>query len=208
MGASELGWMIAGLGNPGARYAGTRHDLGFALVDRLAARAGAGFRRDGDAELAGPVRFVPSGPTVVLVRPMAYMNRSGRPIHRILEAFGVGMERTMVACDDVSLPFGRIRLRTSGSAGGHNGLRSVIEWIGDAFPRLRMGVGPRPEGRDLAEWVLERFEDCELGRVSDMLDRAEAIVTETVASGRVRPSTSDPETPSTEANGEARRAHD
>ena len=181
-------WIVAGLGNPGPRYAGTRHDLGFLLATRLADSLGLVFRRFPDAEIAGPAEI--EGGRLMIVRPQLYMNRSGRPLQRILAAVGLGPERMLVACDDVNLPLGRLRLRPSGSAGGHNGLRSIIACVGQGFPRLRMGVGGAPAGTDQSEWVLGPFEESERDAVSEMLERACGLVRDVVARDRVESLTS------------------
>lgn len=188
MGENGGDWIVAGLGNPGARHAGTRHDLGFLLTARLADSLGLSFRSFPDAEIAGPVEV--EGGRFMLVRPQLYMNRSGPPLQRILSAVGLGPERMLVACDDVNLPLGRLRLRPSGSAGGHNGLRSIIACVGEGFPRLRMGVGAAPAGTDQSEWVLATFEDSERDAVQDMLERACGLVRDVVARDRVEALTS------------------
>src|SRR5258706_9231347 len=139
------GWLVVGLGNPGRQYAGTRHDLGFMLVDRLARAAGLLLSKDEDAEISKPARLAADAP-FLLLKPMAYMNLSGPPVQRVMSRERVPAERVLVACDDVNLPLGKLRLRPSGSAGGHNGLRSLIETMGDGFPRLRLGVGREPPG--------------------------------------------------------------
>lgn len=168
-------WIVAGLGNPGREYAGTRHDLGFMLVGRLAESARAHFRREDGCEVAGPVSFG-GGETALLVMPQLYMNRSGLPLRAILAREGLEPARLLVACDDVNLPLGRLRLRPDGSAGGHNGLKSIIECVGQDFPRLRLGVDQAPEGMDRADWVLSPFAESERPRVDDMLDRAARVV--------------------------------
>ena len=174
------GWIVAGLGNPGSRYAGTRHDLGFMLADRLARAAGEPWRKERGAEVAGPARLGPAGGSpsdqLLLIKPMDYMNLSGPPLQSLAGRERVVAGRILVACDDINLPLGRIRLRPSGSAGGHNGLTSIIACLGPEFPRLRLGVGKEPPGMDRADWVLSRFKPEEKPAVEDMLERAEAIV--------------------------------
>lgn len=184
------GWIVAGLGNPGPQYAGTRHDLGFALIAHLADQAGLGFEAGPGVEIAGPVVW--NGGAALLARPQHYMNRSGPPLQRLLEVANLPPERLLVACDDVNLPLGRLRLRPSGSAGGHNGLKSIIASVGAEFPRLRMGVGSGPEDVEQTDWVLGRFEDSERQAVQDLLERAGTLVRDAVASGTVGSVTSDP----------------
>jgi PTH1 family peptidyl-tRNA hydrolase len=182
------GWIVAGLGNPGRQHAGTRHDLGFMLVDRLAAAAGATLSKERDADTCKPVRI--GGSQAILAKPTAFMNLSGPPLQGLMARERVPAERLLVACDDVNLPLGKLRLRPDGSAGGHNGLRSIIECIGQGFPRLRMGVGLEPAGVDRADWVLRRFEKDERAAVDAMLRAAQEIVevvlTDGIEAGRLR----------------------
>lgn len=164
-------WVVVGLGNPGPRYEATRHNIGFRLVDRLAALTRAG------AEETGPnyrVRRGRSGETeLILVKPMTYMNRSGDALARLPESAAAGAGRHLVVLDDVSLPFGAIRFRPRGSDGGHRGLRSVIDGLGTLeVPRLRLGVGDGDPGRDLAEYVLEPFSSAEEAELEEWLRRA------------------------------------
>jgi len=175
------GWIVAGLGNPGPRYGSTRHDLGFMLVDLLAREADAAFTSSGGALISRPVRF--GGEQALLVKPQEYMNVSGPPIQGLLAKERVPPSRLLVACDDVNLPLGRVRVRESGSAGGHNGLKSIIGCIGDGFPRLRMGVGAQPPGMDLSDWVLQRFPPADRPEVDDMVARAAQIVKTLLADG-------------------------
>jgi len=182
-------WIVAGLGNPGRRYEGTRHDAGFALAGWLAREARVSWRREDDLELAGPFRA--AGVSVLLARPQAYMNRSGPPLRRLLATESVPVERLLVACDDVNLPLGRVRLRPSGSGGGHNGLASVIAEVGEGFGRIRLGVGAPPPETDLADWVLAPMAPEDLETVQDMLRRAAALVRDCWERGRIEPRTSD-----------------
>lgn len=175
------GFVVAGLGNPGARYAGTRHDLGFMLADRLAREAGVSWRSDRGADVVGPVRF--GGEPALLVKPTEYMNLSGPPLQSLMGRERVPAERLLVACDDVNLALGRVRLREEGSAGGHNGLASIIGCIGPGFPRLRLGVGREPEGTDRADWVLARFRPDEREAVEAMLDHAVRVVKSVLEKG-------------------------
>ena len=170
------GWIVAGLGNPGPRYAGTRHDLGFMLVDRLAREAGEPWRSERGTHVAGPFRLGGAGDPVLLVKPQDYMNLSGPPLQSLMGRQHVPLPRLLVACDDINLPLGKLRLRPSGSAGGHNGLSSIIGCLGTEFPRLRLGVGKEPSGMDRADWVLSRFKPDERAAVDEMLSRAERVI--------------------------------
>lgn len=134
--------LLVGLGNPGDRYSDTRHNVGFLALDRLAADAHGGFRQQ--ARLHGLLADIGSGPQRLrLLKPQTYMNDSGRSIRAALDWFGLTAQQILVVVDDMDLPLGRLRLRASGSAGGHNGLRSSIAHLGtESFARLRIGIGP------------------------------------------------------------------
>ena len=144
---------VVGLGNPGERYRGTRHNLGFDVVDALAQRWGATLKAwKSIAEIA-----VVRDRGVILVEPHTFMNLSGEAVGRVAAYHHVEPVDVLVVADDVNLPLGRLRLRRTGSAGGHNGLKSIIQHIGDQFPRLRVGVGRGDERGDLADHVLAGF---------------------------------------------------
>lgn len=133
--------LVIGLGNPGSKYAGTRHNVGFMALERLAAAAGNGFRNQ--ARLQGLLAEVGNGDQRLrLLMPQTFMNDSGRSIRAALDWFGLQPQELLVVVDDMDLPLGKLRLRASGSAGGHNGLRSTISHLGTQdFPRLRIGIG-------------------------------------------------------------------
>ena len=164
-------WGVLGLGNPGRRYARTRHNLGFMVVDELAARTGASFRNEADHyELAATEL---AGTSVLLVKPNTYVNRSGSAARALLAAHRLLPPQLLVVVDDVYLPFGRLRLRPSGSAGGHNGLISIETELGTReFPRLRVGVGAPDAGEGLADHVLATFTADEKKRLPDCVARA------------------------------------
>jgi len=160
-----------GLGNPGPEYDGTRHNAGFILADHLAARWGLGpFRREGPARFVrGSVR----GRAVQLVKPHTYMNRSGAVLAPLRSEAGFDpTQELLVLVDEVALPVGRFRLRAKGSAGGHNGLKSIEGALrSQEYARLRIGVGPLPpEYDDMADFVLERFEADEARVLAELLD--------------------------------------
>jgi PTH1 family peptidyl-tRNA hydrolase len=144
--------LIVGLGNPGPEYDGTRHNIGFAVLDALATAAGVRFAPD---RLGDRAEMRHKGRTLVLIKPSTFMNLSGKAVRYWMEAEKVPLERTLVITDDLALPFGKVRIRSSGGAGGHNGLTSIIQLLGtEAFPRLRFGIGSDfPKGRQ-AEHVL------------------------------------------------------
>ena len=140
-------YIVAGLGNPGTQYAGTRHNAGFSCIDELAAK---------HKGLIG--KGVIEGEKVLLVKPMTYMNNSGECIREVMDYYKADIDDLRVIFDDISLEPGRLRLRPKGSAGGHNGIKSIIAHLGsDKFKRIKYGVGDKPKGWDLADWVLGKF---------------------------------------------------
>jgi len=169
--------LIVGLGNPEARYADTRHNIGWRIADELADRVGAGpWKQKFDAEVAET--FLDRR-KVVLARPLTYMNRSGAAVRQLVDFWKVENEDLLVLVDDLNLELGRIRIRGSGSDGGHNGLASVIEHLGhEAFSRLRVGVGPAPAAEQPAtagkhaEFVLSPFTKEERPVVAEAVARA------------------------------------
>jgi PTH1 family peptidyl-tRNA hydrolase len=147
--------LVVGLGNPGPQYRDTRHNVGFWVVDELASRwhVSHAWRERGEAMFARP----PGG--AILVKPLTFMNLSGFAVSRIRQFFQVEPPDLLVIVDEVALPLGRLRARARGSAGGHNGLKSIIEQLGTTeFPRLRVGVGRGDARRDLADHVLSKFD--------------------------------------------------
>ncbi len=149
-------WVIAGLGNPGKKYDGTRHNIGYAALDFLAAEWNIEVRRSIFDALCG--NGTAAGHKVLLLKPQTFMNRSGISLLAAAEYYKLPPERVLVLCDDVTLAPGVLRIRAGGSAGGHNGLKSIITFLGEDFPRIRMGVGDKPLAEyDLADWVLGRF---------------------------------------------------
>ena len=161
---------IVGLGNPGPRYAGTRHNIGFAVVDEIARRWGVEFESaPADALVARVKRAAGS---VLLAKPLTFMNESGQAAGELARYFKVDVGDLLVVVDDVQLPLGRLRVRVRGSAGGHNGLKSLIAHLGGEFARLRVGVGRGDARRDLADHVLSRFDKDEASEVERMTTRA------------------------------------
>jgi len=153
--------VIAGLGNPGRRYRGTRHNAGFAVVDRSAERAGERWSRDRRAK-ADVATLTRGAGRALLAKPRAYMNASGGPVAALLRYRRLGPGDLLVVHDDVALPLGRSKLTRRGGAGGHNGVADVLTRVGEGFYRLRVGIGakPRPE-MDLADYVLGAFDASE-----------------------------------------------
>src|SRR5262245_941092 len=173
--------MIVGLGNPGTKYRGTRHNVGFAAVDELARRADVDFEAaPADAVMA---KWRRSDETVLLVKPLTFMNASGQAVGELMRYFKLDGSDLLVVLDEVQLPLGRLRARANGSAGGHNGLKSVIAHLGDAVARLRLGVGRGDERRDLADHVLARFDGDETADAELMIGRAADAAEVFVTSG-------------------------
>jgi PTH1 family peptidyl-tRNA hydrolase len=165
---------IVGLGNPGAKYRGTRHNIGFAVVDELARRWALAFEAAPADALIAKWRPIDAGP-VLLAKPLTFMNASGEATGALARYFKIDLGDLLIVVDEVQLPLGKIRARARGSAGGHNGLKSIIAYLGDDFSRLRIGVGRGPEGsdrRDLADHVLSRFGPDEKADVERMIVRA------------------------------------
>ena len=171
--------LVVGLGNPGPNYVDTRHNVGFMALERLAAELGATFRQQ--ARLHGLLADAGQGSSRLrLLMPQTYMNDSGRSIRAALDWFGLQPSQLLVIVDDMDLPLGRLRLRASGSAGGHNGLRSAISHLGTQdFPRLRIGIGAPAEdplerkARTIGH-VLGRFSPAERPLLNDVLVEVEA----------------------------------
>ena len=161
---------IVGLGNPGPQYKGTRHNAGFEVLDELARRASIGFESAPAEALIAKWRRPDE--VILLVKPLTFMNLSGQAIGELLRYFKVEIADLMVVVDEVHLPLGKLRARARGSAGGHNGLKSVIAHLGDEFSRLRVGVGRGGEQRNLADHVLSKFEKDEVAEVERMTARA------------------------------------
>jgi PTH1 family peptidyl-tRNA hydrolase len=159
--------LVAGLGNPGAEYVHTRHNIGFMVVDLLAHEAGLAWEKSGKSD-AATVKFE----NALLVKPASYMNRSGHPLHAIAQFFRITPQEILIVLDDFSLPLGRLRIRESGGPGGHNGLESIIVQFGtEDIPRLRVGIGPAPaEGS--SDYVLSNFFDEEKSVAKSTIERA------------------------------------
>ena len=174
--------LVVGLGNPGEKYRGTRHNVGFEVIDRLAARAGAGFE-------TSPVDAVQAkwrrpDDVVVLVKPMTFMNLSGGAVAGLARFYKVETADVLIVCDDVNLPLGRLRARATGTEGGHNGLRSIAESLATIdYARLRIGVGRGDDRRDLADHVLARFAPEEQPGIDAAMTRAADAVETWISDG-------------------------
>ena len=150
--------LIAGLGNPGREYAGTRHNLGFTVVEALAAAEGLKWKKESRFEAETARWDVRPGVTRLLVKPQTFMNDSGRALRALLEFHQVAAETLIVAYDDLTIDLGRVKVSVTGSAGGHNGVASLLEHLGSGFVRYRLGINePRPAGMDIKDFVLGKF---------------------------------------------------
>jgi PTH1 family peptidyl-tRNA hydrolase len=161
--------VIVGLGNPGREYADTRHNVGFRVADLVGERLGLQWRTDADTVFAKSFGVAP----FFVLKPQTFMNRSGSAVSRFARYHQIEPQDILVVVDEVDLPLGRIRVRPKGSAGTHNGLKSVVEQLGTTdFPRLRLGVGRGDARRDLADYVLAKFDPPELPEVDRVIARA------------------------------------
>ena len=162
--------LIVGLGNPGSKYRGTRHNVGFDVIDELARRRGLVFESAPTEALIARDR---STQGVMLAKPLTFMNRSGEAVADLERYYRFDLGEVLIVVEDVHLPLGRLRARAGGSDGGHQGLRSVVDALGtEEFARLRVGVGRGDPRRDLADHVLSRFEPAEHGDIEVMIGRA------------------------------------
>jgi PTH1 family peptidyl-tRNA hydrolase len=173
--SSEKNWLLVGLGNPGTTYEKTRHNLGFMLIDKIAREANSQVKREECRALLGRIEI--ENRLVELVKPQTFMNLSGESINCLLKKESRSAENLIIISDDLALPFGRIRIRARGSAGGHNGLKSIEECLKtQEFIRLRIGIQPEHPISDTKRFVLEKFSKSDLETVEKVLDEsAEAI---------------------------------
>ena len=151
-------WLLVGLGNPGDQYENTRHNVGFMVIEELADRANVPVQKLKYRALTNTATV--GGQKVLIMKPITYMNLSGEAVRQAVDFYKVPADHVLVISDDTALAVGRLRIRKGGSAGGHNGLKNIIQHLGtDQFPRLRLGVGEKPHpDYDLADWVLGKFQ--------------------------------------------------
>ncbi|HEY2123183.1 MAG TPA: aminoacyl-tRNA hydrolase [Chthoniobacterales bacterium] len=172
--------LVTGLGNPGPQYTGTRHNIGFMVIDFLAGKHGVTLSKSAawNSELG-------KWGDILLVKPLSYMNRSGEAIGRFANYFKIHPEEVLVVVDDVALPLGRLRLRASGSDGGHNGLKSMILQLGETFMRLRVGIGASNGSEELVDHVLSEFNRSEIVEIEKAIERAAEAIEHVAGKGIV-----------------------
>ncbi len=170
--AGSHDFLIVGLGNPGEKYAFTRHNAGFLCLDLLADKVGAKLSKIKFKGVYGEA--VIGGKRCILLKPQTYMNNSGESVRAVADFYKIPPERILVLFDDISLACGKLRIRRKGSAGGHNGIKSIAAHLGsEAFPRIKLGVGEKPNPEwDLADWVLSNFKKEELTALREASDSA------------------------------------
>ena len=180
---TTVDWLIVGLGNPGPEYERTRHNVGFRTADLLAEQAGVKLDRARFRALIRQTEL--AGRRVLLLKPQTFMNNSGEAVQLAAMFYKIPIDRILILSDDVSLPLGRIRVRAEGSAGGHNGLKSIISHLGSqTFPRIKIGVGEKPHpDYDLADWVLSRFTPEEEKHLAPAIEHAAEAALELIAHG-------------------------
>ncbi len=164
-------FLIVGLGNPGSKYDNTRHNIGFACMDYISDKLGTKPDKAKFTGLYGIAKY--KDKRIVLLKPQTYMNLSGDSVGRMAKFYKIPPENVIIIYDDVSMAVGKMRIRLKGSAGGHNGIKSIISHIGDTFPRIKLGVGEKPHpDYDLADWVLGKFTDGDKKMLSEKFESA------------------------------------
>lgn len=180
---SPVTWLAVFLGNPGGRFEGTRHNVGFMTADALCRQLGLKIDRAKFNALTCKAEI--SGQGVLLMKPQTYMNLSGDAVRQAMNFYKVPTDHIVVVSDDVSLPVGKLRVRRSGSSGGHNGLKDIIAKCGgDGFPRVKIGVGEKPHpDYDMADWVLSTFKNQDAETIEEAVRRAAKAVTCVITDG-------------------------
>jgi len=184
-------WLVVGLGNPGAQYAGNRHNVGRMVLDELARRMGVRFGRHKTNAFVAEGRETPGGPRFVLAAPETYMNESGRPVGRLVKFYSLTPDRVIVVHDELDIPLGTLRLKTGGGHGGHNGVRDIATVLGTPeFARVRVGIGRPPGRQPAADFVLRDFTPTERKElpllVGDAADAVLALSTDGLAVAQQR----------------------
>ena len=181
--AAPIEWMIVGLGNPGTKYENTRHNCGFRALDAYCKKTGLRIDRMKFKALVGEGQL--AGKRVLFMKPQTFMNLSGEAVRDAANFYKIPPEQIIVIVDDIAQDVGRIRVRGKGSAGGQNGLKSIIYQLNsDNFPRVRVGVGAKPHpDYDLADWVLSKFQDDEIEKIDSAAERAMLAAEEIIKNG-------------------------
>ncbi|MGE5579675.1 MAG: aminoacyl-tRNA hydrolase [Bacillota bacterium] len=177
---------IVGLGNPGRKYANTRHNVGYMVLREIAGRLGVSMREHGFSEIGRGALLGPGGDEtpVLLVKPLTYMNRSGQAVLEVAQDFHVQPSDILVIYDDMDLPFGKIRLRRKGSSAGHKGIESIAAFLETTeFPRLKVGIGRPPEGVDPVEFVLKPYEKADEAALAGVVSLAASAASDAITKG-------------------------
>ena len=188
---AENTWLVVGLGNPGAQYAGNRHNVGQMVADELAGRLGASFKTHKTPSRVAEGFLRPGGPKLILAKPNTFMNVSGGPVAALLKFYSVPVDRLIVVHDELDIPFDTVRLKRGGGHGGHNGLRDIQKAAGSPdFTRVRVGIGRPPGRQDAADFVLKDFAGAERqalpSLLSDAADAVEAIASDGLVAAQQR----------------------
>ena len=180
---APVAWLVAGLGNPGDQYEHTRHNAGFQVIDALSQRGGFPVRRLKFHALTQTALI--GGQGVLVMKPLTYMNLSGQAVGEAARFYKLPPHQVLIISDDVDLPLGKLRIRKGGSAGGHNGLKNIIQHLGtDQFPRVKVGVGEKPHpDYDMADWVLSKFVGEDLKTITAAIEKAGKAVECLIAEG-------------------------
>lgn len=182
-GGSGIQWLVVGLGNPGAKYESTRHNMGFLVADKLAQNEKLKFNKL--RFKAWTATWEVGGEKVLLMKPQTYMNLSGEAVGQAARFYKIPADHVLVISDDISLPAGKLRIRAGGSAGGHNGLKNIIQHLGtDRFPRIKVGVGsPQQAEHDIADWVTGKPMGEDQKVIIEALDKAVAAIPVLIGQG-------------------------
>ena len=179
---SPVAWIAVFLGNPGFRYESTRHNAGFITADTIAKKLGIDIKRAKFNSLTEVATL--GGQKVLLIKPQTYMNLSGNAVRQAVRFYKLPIENVIVVSDETALPAGKLRIRRSGSSGGHNGLRDIISKCGEDFIRVRIGIGiPEQEGYDLADWVLSKMTDEDTTVMKEAAEKAAAAIESIITDG-------------------------
>ena len=180
---SNYDWLVVGLGNPGAKYENTRHNIGFMTADLFMKENGGEFNKSKMQSVFGECKI--GNNRILTVKPQTFMNNSGISVSQIAKFYKIPNERIIIIFDDISLDVGKLRMRRKGSHGGHNGMRSIVEHLGnDNIARIKIGVGAKPHpDYDLADWVLSKFPKSDTENLNKSLENASKAIKEIITRG-------------------------